>query len=88
MLYTIKERKRLRNRFEVNLARSKPDCLKWQSKSTYMWQKTFYNDLVGIWVTLTVNKAAFCWNVHIDLGKVLMCSKLLFTDTESLMYEI
>ena len=51
----------LRNRINVRLVSNKKDCFKWTSKLSYMSQKMFGNDLVGIptnRVTLTHNKPA------------------------------
>ena len=51
----------LRNRINVRLVSNKKDCFKWTSKLSYMSQKIFGNDLVGIRtsrVTLTHNKPA------------------------------
>ena len=93
----------LRNRIDVRLVSNKKNYLKWTSKPGYMTKKIFSSDLVTILkskVTLTLNKPAYmCIS---GLGKVLMCefhydyikhkysdnSRLLFTDTDSLMYEI
>ena len=56
----------LRNRINVRLVSSKKDCFKWTSKLSYMSQKIFGNDLVGIRtsrVTLTHNKPA-CGGIY------------------------
>ena len=95
----------LRNRSDVGLVSSKKDYLIWISKSSYMSQKMFDNDLVTISqskVTLKLHKPAHVEMSILDFSKVLMyefhydCIKnkytsnsgLLFTDTDSLMYEI
>ena len=52
----------MRNSFDVRLVSNEKDYLKWTSKSSYMTQKIFGNDLVAIRkskVTLTFNKAGF-----------------------------
>lgn len=56
----------LRNRINVRLVSNKKDCFKWTSKLSYMSQKIFGNDLVGIRtsrVTLTHNKPA-CGRIY------------------------
>ena len=95
----------LRNRSDVGLVSSKKDYLIWISKSSYMSQKMFDNDLVTISqskVTLKLHKPAHVEMSILDFSKVLMyefhydCIKnkytsnsgLLFTGTDSLMYEI
>ena len=65
----------LRNRTDVRLVRNKKGYLKWASKSRYMSQKIFDNDLVAIRkskVTLTLNKLAYVKICILHLGKVLM----------------
>ena len=55
-----------RNRINVRLVSNKKDCFKWTSKLSYMSQKIFGNDLVGIRtsrVTLTHNKPA-CGGIY------------------------
>ena len=88
----------LRNRIDVKLASNKKDYLKWTSKPSYILHKVFDNDLV----TLTLNKLAYVGMCISKLSKVLMYefhydyiknkygknSRLLFTDTDNLMYEI
>ena len=94
----------LRNRIDIKLASNKKDYLKWTSKQSYMSHEIFENDLVAMCKnkdTLRVNKPAHI-GVHIRIKKVLMYEfhydyiknkygnnlKLLFADTDSLMYEI
>ena len=105
MLYMVKKMENLRNRFDVRLVSSKKDYLIWISKSSYISQKMFDNDLVTTRkskVTLKLNKPAYVEMSILDFSKVLMyefhydCiknkytlnSRLLFTDTDSLMYKI
>ena len=94
---------RNRNRIDLKLVSNKKDYLKWTSEPSYMSHKIFDNDLVAIRrnkVTLTLNKPADIEMCTLELSKVLMYefhyyyikygnnSRLLFTDTDSLMYEI
>ena len=88
----------LRHRTGVGLVSNKKDYLKWTSK------KVFKNDLVASCkskVTLKLNKSGYIRKRILDLSTVLMYkfyynyikkydnkSRLLFTDTYSLMYEI
>ena len=96
--------KNLRNRIDVRLVSNKKDYLKWTSKPSYMSHKIFDNDLVAIRknkATLMLKKPAYTGMCSLELSKVLMYefhydyiknkydhSRLLFTDTDSLMYEI
>ena len=95
----------LRNKIDVRLVSNKKRYLKWTSKSSYMSQKIFEDNLVAISkckVTLTLNNPTYVRMCFLDLSKVLMYkfhynyienkygnnSRLTFTDTDSLMYEI
>ena len=63
----------LRNRIDVRLVSNKRDHLKWTSKSNYMSQKIFDNDLVAIRkskVTLSLNFSAYIGIYILDLTKV------------------
>ena len=94
-----------KNGIDVKLVSKKKDYMKWTSKSSYMSQKIFDNDLVAIHkskVTLTLNKPAYIGKYNLELNKLLMYkfhydyiknkyannSRLLFSETDSLMYEI
>ena len=88
----------IRNKINAKLVSNKKDYLKWTSKPSYMSHKIFDNDLVAICknkVTLTPNKPAYIGMCLLELSKVLMYkfhygnnSRLLFTETDSLIYEI
>ena len=94
----------LRNRIDVKLLNNDKDYLKCTSKTTYMALKIFYNNLAVICkskVALKL-KPVYIGMCILELSKVFMYkfhydniknkndskSKLLFTDTDSLMYEI
>ena len=94
-----------KNGIDVKPVSKKKDYMKWTSKSSYMSQKIFDNDLVAIHkskVTLTLNKPAYIGKYNLELNKLLMYkfhydyiknkyainSRLLFSETDSLMYEI
>ena len=94
----------LRTRVDEKFVSKRKDYLKWIFKPSYMSHKIFDNDLVGVRknkVTSTLNKPAYIGLLILELGKELMyefhydyinkyCNdaRLLFTDTDSLMYEI
>ena len=91
----------LRIRIDVNLVSNEKDYLKCTSKPSYMSYKIFDNNLVGIRkskVALRHNKPPYLEMFIFETSKVLMYefhydytdnkSKLLFPDTDSLMYEI
>ena len=65
-----------RNRIDEKLMSNKQDYLKWTSKPSFMSQKIFDNNLVGIRkskVTLTLNKPTYVIDMCIlDLRKILM----------------
>ena len=59
---------------DVILVSNEKDYLKWTSKSSYMSQKVFDNDLVAIGkskVTFTINKPPYARVCILDLNKVL-----------------
>ena len=63
-------------RINVRLVSNEKYYLKWTSKSSYIPQKLFDNDLVAIrrsTVRLTLNKPAYIGICILDLSKVLMC---------------
>ena len=65
----------LRNRLDVRLFSIKNFYLKLTSKTTYISEKVFDNDLVAIRkskVTLKLNKASYARICILDLKKVLM----------------
>ena len=90
-----KKMENLRNRFDIRLVSNEKDYLKLTSKLSYMSHRKSK-------VTLTLDKPANVGMCILELSKVLMyefhCdyiknkygnnSRLLFTDTDSLMYEI
>ena len=93
----------LRNRIDVKLVSNKEDYLKWTSKPSYMSQKISDNNLVAICknkVALTLNKPAYVGMCILELSKVLMYefhydsvktdnnSRLLFTGTDSLIFQL
>ena len=93
----------LRYRIDGRLVNHKKDYLKCTSKPSYMSHIIFGNNLVEIRkgkVAIKLNKPAYIRIYVLELSKVLMYelhydyiknkydNKLLFTDTDSLMYEI
>ena len=69
-----KTKENLRNSFDVRLVSNKKSYLKWTSKSSYMSQKIFDNDLVPIHksiVTLRLKKPAYVEMSTLDLSEVL-----------------
>ena len=93
----------LRNRIDVKLINNAEKYLKWVSRTNFVSQKIFDENFVAIHmkeVTLTLNKSIYVGFPVLELSKTLMydwhynyfkkkfdCT-LLFTDTDSLMYEI
>ena len=91
-------KKKIRNRIYVKLVNNEKYYLKYTSRPSYMSHKIFDNNLVS----LRLNKSAYNGMCILELSKVLMYefhydniknkydnkSILLFTDTDSLMYEI
>ena len=90
----------LRNRVDVRLVNNKRGYLKCTSKPSCMSRKIFNNNLVAIHkskVSLERSKPAYTGVCILELSKIFYYddikneynnkSKLLFTDTESLMYE-
>ena len=95
--------KNLRNRIDVRLVNNNSNYLKCTSKQSYMLHKIFDINLVAVFkVTLKLSKPAYIGMCFVELTKVLMDefhynyikskydnkSKLLFTDTDILLYEI
>ena len=94
----------LRNKVDVKLVNNEKDCLKCASETSYMSQKIFHNKLVVICknkLALKLNKPAYIRMCILELSKNDFNnfndyiknrydnkSKLLFTDTDSLMYEM
>ena len=83
----------VRNKIELRLVSNERDYLKWTSKPSYMSQKIFDNDLVAIHkskVTLLDLRKVLMYKFHYDYIKNRYSNnlRLLFTDTDSLMYEI
>ena len=89
----------LRNGINEKLVNNEKDYLKCTSKSSYILHKICDNNLVAICkskLALKLNKPAYIgmcillYKVHYDYikNKYDNNSKLLFTDTDSLMYEI
>ena len=91
----------LRNRIDVNQVNYRKDYLKCISKPNYMSHKIFGCNLVAIGkpeVSLKLNKSANIGMFILKLCKILTYkfhydyydnkSKLLFADTDSLIYEI
>ena len=84
---------KLRNRIDVKLVNNEKDCLKCTTKPSYMSLKIFDNNLLPICkskLALKLNKPAYI-GMCIYWVKYNKCdnkSKLLFTDTDSLMYEV
>ena len=97
-----KTMKNLRNKINVKLVSNKKRLFKWTSRPNYMSHKIFDNKLRKTKMTLTLNKPAYIGMCILELSKVLMYefhydyikdkygndSRLLFIDTDSLMYEI
>ena len=98
-----KKNGKLRKRINVRLIISAKDYKKYVSKLSFVSQKIFSENFVAIHKTkpvLTLNKPIYVGFSILDLSKLLMhdfhCNyikrkydaKLLFTDTDSLVYEI
>ena len=93
----------IRKRVNVKLVTDVKKLLKWTSKPTYINSKIFNENLVAlhnIKEEIKLNKPAYVGMCILDLSKILMYdfhynyikqnyeAKLLFTDTDSLTYEI
>ena len=93
----------IRKRVDVRLVTSKEKLLKLASKPTYVSSKIFNENLVAVHkIKETLNRPAYIGMCILDLSKILMYdfhynyikqkygnkAKLLFTDTDSLTYEI
>ena len=98
-----KTMKNLRKRINVRSVNNKKDFLKYTSKPTYVTHKLFNKDFAAIHEikpVLILNKPIYVGFTVLDLSKCLMydfhynfikknfSAKLLFTDTDSLTYEI
>ena len=89
-----KTMKSVRNKIIVKLVNNIKDYFKCTSKRSYMSHKIFTNNLVAMRksnLTLKLNKPAYTRTlIHCDYikNKYGNKSKLLFTDSASLMYEI
>ena len=88
----------IRKRVDVRLVTDDNKLLKMAAKPTYVSCKIFNENLVAVHKikeTLTLNRPAYVGMCILDLSKTLMYdynygseAKLLFTDTDSLTYEI
>ena len=93
----------IRKRVNVKLVTDVKKLLKWTSKPTYISSKIFNENLVAVHnikEQIKLNKPAYVGMCILDLSKILMYdfhynyikqhygAKLLFTDTDSLTYEI
>ena len=93
----------LRKRINVRLVNNEKDFLKYTSRPTYITHKLFGKDYAAIHeikLILILNKATYSGFTVLDLSKWLMYdfhynfikknfdAELLFTDTDSLTYEI
>ena len=93
----------LRNKIDVKLINNAEKYLKWVSRPNFVSQKIFDENFVAVHmkkVTLTLNKPIYVGFIVLELSKTLMYDwhynyfkkkfdcNLLFTDTDSLMYEI
>ena len=93
----------IRKRVNVKLITDKKQLLKWASKPTFVSNKIFNENLVAVHKIkeqIKLNKPAYVGMCILDISKTLMYffhykfikdkygAKLLFTDTDSLTYEI
>ena len=98
-----KTMKNLRKRISVKLVNNSKDYVRCISKPSFVSQKIFSKNFVAIHEikpVLTLNKPVYVGFSILDLSKLLMYefhykyiegkfdAKLLFTDTDSLVYEI
>ena len=101
--FKLKTMENLRKRINVRLIISAEDYKKYESKVIFVSQKIFSENFVAIHETklvLTLNKPIYVGFSILDLSKLLMYdfhynyikrtydAKLLFRDTDSLVYEI
>ena len=95
--------KNVRKRINVKLVNNTRDYVRYISKPSFVSQKTFSKNFVAIHdirPVLTLNKPIYVGFSILDLSKLLMyefhykyikskySANLLFTDTDSLVYEI
>ena len=82
----------LRKRINVELINNAQDYVRYVSRPNFISQKIFSKDFVAVHKikpVLTLNKPIYVGFSILDLSKVLMYEfQLLFTDTDSLVYEI
>ena len=82
----------LRKRINVELISNAKDYVRYVSRPNFISQKIFSKDFVAVHKikpVLTLNKPIYVGFSILDLSKVLMYEfQLLFTDTDSLVYEI
>ena len=90
----------LRKRINVRLVNNFKDYKKWVSRPSFISQKFCFVAIHGIKPVLTLDKPIYVGFSILDLSKYLMYefhykyikgkydAKLLFTDTDSLLYEI
>ena len=67
--------KNFTNKVDVRMVNNKNDYFRWTSKSTYVTQEIFDNNLVAIHkikITLTLNKPAYVGMCILELSKVPM----------------
>ena len=103
MFFVKQTMENLRKRINVRLINKANDYVKCVSKPTFVSQKIFSKNLVTIHKiksVLVLNKPIYVGFSILELSKLLMCdlhygyfknkfnSRLLFTDTDSLVYEI
>ena len=98
-----KSMENIRKRINIKLINDSKEYLKCVSKPNFMSQKIFDKNIIpvnNIKSVLTLNKPIYVGLSILKLSKLLMCkfhydyvfktfnAKLLFTDTDSLVYEI
>ena len=99
----MKKMENLRKRINVKLINNSKDYVRCVSKPSFISQKIFDKNFVAVHQiksVLTLNKPIYVGFTTLELSKLLMCkshcecvknkfdAKLLFTDTDSLVYEI
>ena len=94
----------IRKRINIKLINGKKTYLRWVNKPSFIWQKIFDKNFVVVHCSktvLTLNKPIYVGFSILELSKLLMYQfhydyisknfnsiKLLFTDTDSLVYKI